>query len=143
MARTIKFTPEAKIFYDIFSLPRTFSIDKGQLKKNYYSISRQSHPDITNSATLDAHSVNRAFSVLNDDLSRAKLFTRPSKSIPQSFLSHCLDLEEKIRNGADLKDDIMSSIEECKKHYDDPVWVCKWSYYQRLLDIIRDRATEH
>lgn len=136
----VKFTPEAKQLYGIFGLPRTFSIDKEQLRKRYYSVSRQNHPDITGSPKLDAHSVNRAFSILNDDLSRARLFTRPGESISQTFLSHCLDLEEKIRNGADLKDAIAHRIEECKMNYGDPAWVCKWGYYQKLLDLINGRS---
>lgn len=134
-----KFTPEASLFYGIFSLPKMFSIDKEQLRKRYYSVSRQNHPDITGSPELDAHTINRAFSILNDDLSRAKLLTLPSESVPQKFLSHCLDLEEKIRGGTDLRDVIMSKIEECKKHHDDPSWICKWGYYQRLLDIAKEQ----
>ncbi|ELA41124.1 uncharacterized protein VICG_01823 [Vittaforma corneae ATCC 50505] len=130
-------------YFDLFNLPRSFCIDKTLLKKNYYSASRKSHPDLcgkNNVSIADSHILNRAYSILNDDFLRAKLFTVPSESVDPNFLEKCIELEDRIMSGEDLSKHLLEKMEECKAHYADPVYLCKWGYYKRLYEIIRNKA---
>lgn len=147
-------------FFKIFNLPKSYNISKDVLKQKYYDLSRQiyndkfnkglftvissnkdlsskdlSNKDLSNNRVYPFHTVNLAYKTLNDDLERAKLFTLPSKSISSSFLEECIKLEERIESGENLKEYLEKKIEECKKNYNDPVYLCKWGYYKRLQEM--------
>lgn len=129
-------------YFDLLNLPKSFHIDKTLLKQNYYSASKQSHPDLCNKGSMDAADsrvLNKAYSVLNDDFLRAKLFTVPSESADQSFLEKCIELEDRIVNGEDLSKYLLEKIEECKEHYTDPEYLCRWGYYKRLCEMTKNR----
>lgn len=130
------FTPEVKLYYDIFKLPKTYLIDKSILKKKYYEMSKKYHPDVNNESEISPNLINKAYLQLKDDFYRAKLFTPNEAQLPYKFLEKCLDFESRIKSGEQLKDKILKKIEKCKKNYLDPIWVSKWSYYRRLLNLI-------
>ncbi|KAM0680488.1 hypothetical protein GINT2_001176 [Glugoides intestinalis] len=119
----------------MFELPVSFEINKDKLKKNYYSLSMKNHPDLVKNSKIEPQFINNAYEILRDDFLRAKLFTVPSETLDQSFLEYCIELEDKIRQGNDLSNLLKRKINECKAHYTDPIAICKWGYYQRLLDI--------
>lgn len=133
-------TQEGKMFFQLLKLPLEYNINKELLKKNYFQTSKHSHPDIKNNSLVktqgDIKLLNKAYSTLNDDFNRAKLFTKPSKKLNSDFLETCLTLEERILQGEDLKTEIEKNIEECKKEYKDPYSVGKWAYFNRLLEKI-------
>lgn len=126
--------------YKIFSLPRSFFVDKNILKNKYYKLSKKYHPDLLKTDTGKIKEVNSAYKVLQDDYLRAKyLYKDPlDTKMNQEFLIEVLDLEERIddSNSQDelrkIKDILDQKIDECKKNYKDPVYLGKWGYYRRL-----------
>jgi len=134
--------PKESVYFDILKLPKQYFIDKYMLKKNYYEVSKKNHPDLLkrpSEGEISSNIINKAYQILNDDFLRAKLFTVSSEALPHQFLDECLEMEDKIKKGIDLKGCIVKKIQECKNNYFDPVWVSKWAYYRRLLDIINGR----
>lgn len=130
-------TEEGKFLFKILNLPIQYNVDRDLLKKNYYSISKEVHPDIsTHSSVQDIKILNRAYSTLNDDFYRAKLFTKPSSQLDSNFLEKCLELEERIHKGEDLSSELNKKIDKCKIDYSNPNSLAKWAYYRRLLDQI-------
>lgn len=125
----------SKSLFSMFNLPISFEINKDELKKKYYTLSMNNHPDLVKVSKIEPQLINNAYETLRDDFLRAKLFTVPSESLDQAFLEYCIQLEDKIRNGEDLSDFLKGKIDECKARYTDPMAVCKWGYYKRLLDI--------
>lgn len=123
-------------YFKILNLPKSFFLDKNVLKDNYYSISKKYHPDIAVEKNNEmSHILNKAYSILNDDFSRAKLFTVPSENVEPEFLEKCIELEDRIRKGEDLTKLLEKKIEECKKNYLNKEYVTKWGYYKRLYDL--------
>ena len=144
-----------KEVYGIFGMAPSYTVDKGALKKKYYELSKQTHPDrarygndgdsasdkktqMVYGTEKTSSSVNEAYKILSDDFLRAKLFATPSDTIDQGFLTECLELEERIRDGEDIKEELNSRIEQCKRHFQSPEWLSKWAYYKRLLDMARE-----
>lgn len=123
-----------KDFFKIFKIPMSFQIDKNELKKRYFDLSKKIHPDVS-ADEQDFTFLNKAYSTLSDDYLRAKLFTSPKDKITNDFLMECLDYEERIAQGENLKPILNNLIDECKNHYKDPIWLTKWGYYRRLMDL--------
>ncbi|KAI4292696.1 molecular chaperone HscB [Pancytospora philotis] len=144
---------KAKEIFGVFRMPPAFQIDKEQLKREYYRLSKAAHPDVQMrvpstggrgisgalpAQRIDSAQLNEAYSTLKDDFLRAKLFTSPSEAVSPRFLNECLELEERISRGANLRQELRGRIAECKRHYDDPEWITRWAYYRRLDDMIGD-----
>ena len=125
---------DGQFFYNLLKIPFEYQINKEILKKNYYKISMETHPDITHENSFN--SLNKAFSILKDDFERAKLFTKPVETLESKFLEKCIKLEEKIIKGEDLTEKLNKKIEKCKSKFDDSVSVGKWAYFKRLLEKI-------
>jgi molecular chaperone HscB len=100
-------------YFELFSLPVTFIIDKASLKKRFYQMSREFHPDYHTLASEDQQTVvtekyamiNKAFNVLSDDFSRRQyilettgLLTGSDDKLPPSFLMEMMDLNEEIES---------------------------------------------
>ena len=134
-------TEEGKYLFKLLKIPFNYNIDRDVLKKNYYQFSKESHPDINHSSILsnDIKLLNKAYSILNDDFYRAKLFTKPTEVLENEFLEKCLQLEERISEGEDLSKELEKGIDECKSDYRNSKSIAKWAYYKRLLDQISKR----
>lgn len=139
---------EGQQFYKILKLPLNYDVNKDILKKNYFSISKLTHPDTAHGAPLkndqskdknfvDTKLLNKAYSTIKDDFYRAKLFTSPAEKLESDFLENCMELEERILKGENLVEELSKKIEKCKKDYESPISVGKWAYFKRLLDKIR------
>jgi len=124
MLNRINSIPLHKSYFDLFSLPHRYEIDKGLLKRRYFQASKTS---------ASPRELNEAYSILQDDFLRAKLFTVPCE-VDKDFLEECLVMEERIRGGEDLSGELRRRIEECKERYKEPEYVTRWGYYKRLLD---------
>lgn len=127
---------KAKEYFDLFGIPLRYEINKDILKQKYYSLVKNTHPDLNLEQNESSASyINRAYQIMNDDYMRAKLFTVPSQELSPGFLSKCLLIEEKLNEGTDMTSKIDNQIEKCKKRYDKPKWITKWAYFKRLRDI--------
>lgn len=131
-----------KEWYRMFGLDNNnYKIDKNQLKTNYYKLTKSAHPDIGShlcDKSTDISETNKAYGVLLNDFLRAKLFTKPSSRVDVDFLMKCLDLEDRIRSGEDMKDVISFEIEKCRENYDKPEWISKWAYFERLQKMVNE-----
>lgn len=130
--------------FGALGLEPRFHVDKGLLKKQYYALSKTVHPDIMARRTShgagsgpadDIVGLNKAYEILSDDFTRARLFTAPVDSVDAVFLAECLDMESRLAAGEDLGAELRGRIEECKSNYTDPKYIAKWAYYRRLLDM--------
>jgi len=99
-------------YFDLFDLPVSFSIDKNKLRKKYYALNRENHPDNftlvdqeEQMSALDKSSIiNEAFKTLKDDMLRIKYtleltgikFEEGNESVPQIFLMEMMDINENI-----------------------------------------------
>lgn len=156
-----KISDEAAKMCKLLNLPQTYFIDKQLLKKNYFLAAKKLHPDlnidhkesgflncitskiggffkIKNEEKNNIESLNKAFLIFNDDFNRAKcFFTNPDKNestnVDNEFLSNCLDLEDRINKGENVKDYLNYEIETCKQNIQDAASIVKWGYYNNLL----------
>jgi hypothetical protein len=124
-----------EFYFNLFKLPFNYNLNKDELKKNYYKLSKELHPDMK--GDTKNYQLNSAYLILKDDFSRAKLFTKPIEKLNNKFLEKCIKLEEKIERGEDVEEKIKRKIEECKEKFDDEKSVGKWAYYERLKEKIR------
>ncbi|MCE2789252.1 MAG: Fe-S protein assembly co-chaperone HscB [Saprospiraceae bacterium] len=101
-------------YFSLFKLPVSFRIDEKVLKKVYYQLSREFHPDFFVSASEEekqlaesmAERVNQAFAVLSDFQSRTEyvlslhgLINGDVKyQLPQDFLIEMMELNERIES---------------------------------------------
>lgn len=90
----------------------SFSIDKDLLRKRYYALSRESHPDNFTLDNLDDQTsalekssfINEGFKTLKDDMLRTKYllelngikFEEGKESVPQEFLMEMMEVNELI-----------------------------------------------
>ncbi len=98
-------------YFDLFSLPSSFLIDQAVLKKQFYRLSRDFHPDFHTHESASAQSevtdtyamINKAFKVLSDDFSRRQyilemngVLTGNDDKLPADFLMEMMELNEDI-----------------------------------------------
>lgn len=104
-------------FFLLFGLPVSFRVDEKLLKKSYYQLSREYHPDFYASASEEerqlteimSERVNQGFSVLSNALSRIEyvlvlrgLVSENEKfQLPQDFLMEMMELNERIESFGD------------------------------------------
>lgn len=101
-----------KSYFELYDLPLTFKVDETLLKKKFYALSRQYHPDfyaneskekqddVLELSTLN----NRAYKVLSDPLKRTEyilelhnmLAEEDKYTLPQDFLMDMMDVNEAL-----------------------------------------------
>jgi molecular chaperone HscB len=125
-------------YFDLFSLPVLFQTDMSALKKRFYQLSREFHPDyhthvseVEQAAVTEKYAlINQAFKVLSDEYSRRQyilemkgVLTGSDEKLPADFLMEMMELNEEIdsmltseseiaRSGAD---EVISSYEHSLK----------------------------
>ena len=101
-----------KSYFELFDLPLTFKVDETLLKKKFYALSRQYHPDFyANESKEKQDDVlelsilnNRAYKVLSDPLKRTEyilelhnmLAEEDKYTLPQDFLMDMMDVNEAL-----------------------------------------------
>jgi len=125
--------------FGLFMMKPAFSLNKDDLKRNYYKLSKECHPDMGSGDSSRIYELNKAYGLLQDDYARAKLFTKPAEKVSNEFPSKCLDLEDQIRanRSSSIGEYLEGKIEECKSKYEDPEKVAEWSYYRRLRNLLK------
>ncbi len=97
-------------YFELFGLTPSYVIDPKSLKKKYYALSRDMHPDkyataeseVIAQAEQDYSEINKAYEILSDDTKRLQylmessgLITEDSNyQLPQDFLIEMLELNE-------------------------------------------------
>lgn len=123
-------------YFDLFELPVNFTIDKEKLRKKYYALNRENHPDnftLDNqdeqiSALEKSSFINEGFKTLKDEMKRIKYtlelngikFEEGNESVPQMFLMEMMDINEfifdfKMNPSDEAKNNIVSQIKSLKK----------------------------
>ena len=114
-------------YFELFGLERSFKIDLAALRRAYYDLNRNWHPD---NFTLDQSvnqeealsrttTINEAFKTLSKDDSRIKyllsiygvIFEEGKDIVPQSFLMEMMEVNEllmeyKMEGEAEMKNEI-------------------------------------
>jgi molecular chaperone HscB len=99
-------------YFEVFNLPLSLRIDKGYLKKEFYRLSREYHPDHFAQAEIAEKEkalemsalLNKAYQVLQDPdetltyvLKLKGLYNEEEKgTMPQSFLMEMMELNEQL-----------------------------------------------
>ena len=118
-------------YFELFGLERSFKIDLAALRRAYYDLNRNWHPD---NFTLDQSvnqeealsrttTINEAFKTLSKDDSRIKyllsiygvIFEEGKDIVPQSFLMEMMEVNEllmeyKMEGEAEMKNEIDNQI---------------------------------
>jgi DnaJ-domain-containing protein 1 len=139
--------PTPHNYFSIFSLKPQFLIDQGDLKRTYFALSRENHPDTAREgSTTDIQELNRAYRVLSNDFLRAKYLTGfGDVKADQPFLLSVLEVEESIDGTDDpeglgaIKRALDSRISECKLNYNKREFMGKWPYYERLKERLKKK----
>ncbi len=126
-------------YFELYGIPVTLSPDASLVKKKFYELSRQFHPDFHGQATEEeqaailekAAQVNRAYKIFNNReetiryvLQEKGLLEEEEKyRLPQDFLMEMMELNEQVMeiNGDDAKKNILDRITELKKESYEPV----------------------
>ena len=99
-------------YFELYDLPLTFKVDETLLKKKFYALSRQYHPDFyANESKEKQDDVlelsilnNRAYKILSDPLKRIEyilelhnmLAEEDKYALPQDFLMDMMDVNEAL-----------------------------------------------
>jgi molecular chaperone HscB len=99
-------------YFNLFGLPIKFDIDQSLLKKAYYKLSREHHPDHVSAGsesnqddiTTKSSEINQAFATLSDESKRIKyilslhhVMENPEQeTLPQDFLMDVMEINETI-----------------------------------------------
>jgi molecular chaperone HscB len=103
-------------YFDVFEMPVQLSIDKETLKKKYFSLSRQHHPDYfvqqdaeSQQASLEMSSLlNKAYKTFSNKDETVKyvlslkglLYENEKYDLPPDFLMEMMDLNESLETAA-------------------------------------------
>lgn len=110
-------------YFELFEIPESMKMDKGSLRRKFYQLSREYHPDHTagaseaqqNEALRMTELINTAYKTLNDDQERigyilrsqSLLSANENHQMPQDFLMQMMDINETV-------DDLQSEFDEQK-----------------------------
>lgn len=158
---------QRKNYFKIFDLPETYNLNQNNLRKNYYKLVKHHHPDRSQQVNTKAvlsqdvafhkydkdfipniSDINVGFKILSDDYLRAKYMYRTTENPGTGFLADILDIEEDISNLHNKEEYervhsmIKSKIDECKTRCSDPVYLGRWGYYNRLMNMLEKKKYE-
>lgn len=105
-------TNSSQSYFEFYDLPQSFSVDEAQLKRKFYALSKQYHPDFHANESqakqdeiLELSTINnKAYKVLSDPLKRIEyvlelhdLIAEGDKyTLPQEFLMDMMDVNEAL-----------------------------------------------
>ena len=150
-------------YFDILELPESLNVNASDIRKAYYRLSRQHHPDHfsggseaeRNKAILQSELINQAYKVLSDDNLRMKhildiygmLAENEQVSLPREFLLEMMELNESFEE-LDLTDPVVrADVEEVVESVEEDLveevspWLKKFEDGQRdkqVMEGIRD-----
>lgn len=119
-------------YFDYYNIPCQYKLNQSELRKLFYSKSKDLHPDQSNQIdAIDQTSVNNeAYRILSDPHLRLKhileIFNGPmdesKMQLPKAFLMDMMDINEEIEfvsneNRASLNEKIKSLIQSEEDHY--------------------------
>jgi molecular chaperone HscB len=119
-------------YFDYYNIPCQYKLNQSELRKLFYSKSKDLHPDQSNQIdAIDQTSVNNeAYRILSDPHLRLKhileIFNGPmdesKMQLPKAFLMDMMDINEEIEfvsneNRASLHEKIKSLIQSEEDHY--------------------------
>lgn len=119
-------------YFDYYNIPCQYKLNQSELRKLFYSKSKDLHPDQSNQMdAIDQTSVNNeAYRILSDPHLRLKhileIFNGPmdesKMQLPKAFLMDMMDINEEIEfvsdeNRASLNEKIKSLIQSEEDHY--------------------------
>ena len=119
-------------YFDYYNIPCQYKLNQSELRKLFYSKSKDLHPDQSNQMdALDQTSVNNeAYRILSDPHLRLKhileIFNGPmdesKMQLPKAFLMDMMDINEEIEfvsdeNRASLNEKIKSLIQSEEEQY--------------------------
>ena len=129
-------------------MPVSFEIDKDKLRKKYYALNRENHPDNftlvdqdEQMSALDKSSfINEGFKTLKDDMMRIRYtlelngikFEEGNESVPQTFLMEMMDINEYI---FDFK---MNPSEEAKKMIVSQINLLEKRIFENVMQFINN-----
>ncbi len=101
-----------KSYFEFYELPLSFKVDEAQLKKKFYALSKEYHPDFHANETQEKQDEilelstlnNKAYKVLSDPLKRIEyilelhdmLAEGDKYALPQDFLMDMMDVNEAL-----------------------------------------------
>lgn len=103
--------PETSNYFDFYELPETFRPDEAALKRKYYALSREYHPDFHGTASAERQQEILHLATLNTDayrtlshpdqrmayiLSRHGLLEEGKQALPPDFLMEVMELNEQL-----------------------------------------------
>lgn len=104
--------PEGATLFELLGLPAQFDLDEAEVRRRYFELARDVHPDRLSAASNEQRGLgmrvsarlNRAFEVLSDPIQRAEYLLEISggrsavddKRVPQDVLNRTLMLREEI-----------------------------------------------
>ena len=105
-------TAKESDYFDVFSLPRSLTIDLADLEQRYYALSRRLHPDLFHdhprseqAASLGATTlVNRAYRTLRDPVQRGLYWLeqngeslgRDNERVPPALAARVFEVQEQL-----------------------------------------------
>ncbi len=119
-------------YFDYYNIPCQYKLNQSELRKLFYSKSKDLHPDQSNQIdAIDQTSVNNeAYRILSDPHLRLKhileIFNGPmdesKMQLPKAFLMDMMDINEEIQfvsdeNSASLHEKIKSLIQSEEEQY--------------------------
>lgn len=119
-------------YFDYYNIPCQYKLNQSELRKLFYSKSKDLHPDQSNQIdAIDQTSVNNeAYRILSDPHLRLKhileIFNGPmdesKMQLPKAFFMDMMDINEEIEfvsdeNRASLNEKIKSLIQSEEDHY--------------------------
>jgi molecular chaperone HscB len=128
-------------YFELFDLPVAVKVDKEQLKRQFFSLSRRYHPDHfavgsdeEQSEALDRSAeLNKAYKTLNNEdetirylLQLNGLLAEEDKTqLPQAFLMEMLEVNEELADAnhsdPEEKDKVVRKLESIRKEIYEPV----------------------
>lgn len=119
-------------YFSLFGIEKSYHIDQSQLRKKFYSLTRESHPDLQQDGNVIADEINiinLAYATLSDPLKRLKYIIDHEgyseyieKPLDSEFLMNMMDLHEEIdsavlSNNTDLSTQLSQKIDQLEDNF--------------------------